>query len=71
MEKKGRSRSQLLPVVVLLMLPLIGGCGSFGGFDSLGGGGGGRPNMAQAGGNDPAGVPKALELTPGWVAERV
>ena len=41
LEKKGRSRSQLLPVVVLLMLPLIGGCGSFGGFNSLGGGGGG------------------------------
>ncbi|MGD8768345.1 MAG: outer membrane protein assembly factor BamD, partial [Methyloceanibacter sp.] len=43
MGKKGRSRSRLLPVVVLLMLPLMGGCGSFGGFDSLGGGGGGGP----------------------------
>ena len=27
----------------------------------VGGGGGGRPNMAQAGGKDPAGIPAALE----------
>ena len=39
--------------------------------EQVGGKGGGRPDMAQAGGNDPAGVPKALELTPAWVAERV
>jgi alanyl-tRNA synthetase len=37
----------------------------------VGGKGGGRPDMAQAGGSDPAGVPKALELVPHWVAERL
>ena len=39
--------------------------------EQVGGKGGGRPDMAQAGGNDPAGVHRALELTPAWVAERV
>ncbi|QUX92979.1 alanine--tRNA ligase [Marinomonas sp. A3A] len=33
--------------------------------------GGGRPDMAQAGGNNPDGLSAALELVPGWVAERV
>jgi alanyl-tRNA synthetase len=33
--------------------------------------GGGRPDMAQAGGNNPEGLSAALELVPGWVAERV
>ena len=36
----------------------------------VGGKGGGRPDMAQAGGTDPAGIPAALELVSGWVAER-
>jgi alanyl-tRNA synthetase len=39
--------------------------------ERVGGKGGGRPDMAQAGGSDPAGVPKALELVPDWVAERL
>ncbi len=33
--------------------------------------GGGRPDMAQAGGNNPESLPAALALVPGWVAERV
>jgi alanyl-tRNA synthetase len=36
----------------------------------VGGKGGGRPDMAQAGGSDPAGIPAALELVPVWVAQR-
>jgi alanyl-tRNA synthetase len=36
----------------------------------VGGKGGGRPDMAQAGGNEPAGIPAALELVPAWVSER-
>ncbi|MCK7583128.1 MAG: alanine--tRNA ligase [Chromatiales bacterium] len=39
--------------------------------EKVGGKGGGRPDMAQAGGNDPAGLPAALELVPGWVAARL
>ncbi len=35
---------------------LIKGIASF-----VGGGGGGRPNMAQAGGKNPAGIPQAIE----------
>ena len=35
--------------------------------EQVGGKGGGRPDMAQAGGSDPNGVPKALELTLSWV----
>ena len=31
----------------------------------VGGGGGGRPGMAQAGGKDPAGIPEALKAVPG------
>jgi alanyl-tRNA synthetase len=37
----------------------------------VGGKGGGRPDMAQAGGSDPAGIPAALELVPRWVQERI
>ena len=33
--------------------------------------GGGRPDMAQAGGNNPDGLSAALALVPDWVAERV
>ncbi|MGD8957603.1 MAG: alanine--tRNA ligase [Chromatiaceae bacterium] len=39
--------------------------------EQVGGKGGGRPDMAQAGGSDPNGVAKALELAHGWVAERL
>jgi alanyl-tRNA synthetase len=35
--------------------------------EKVGGKGGGRPDMAQAGGNDPAGLPAALALVDGWV----
>ncbi|MBK5965889.1 alanine--tRNA ligase [Thiocystis minor] len=37
----------------------------------VGGKGGGRADMAQAGGNDPAGLPAALELVDGWVRSRL
>jgi len=37
----------------------------------IGGKGGGRPDMAQAGGNEPAKVPAALGSVKGWVAERL
>ncbi|MEM1111052.1 MAG: alanine--tRNA ligase [Pseudomonadota bacterium] len=33
----------------------------------LGGKGGGRPDMAQGGGSDAAGLPEALKAVPGWV----
>jgi alanyl-tRNA synthetase len=36
----------------------------------VGGKGGGRPDMAQAGGTDPSGLPKALQDVAQWVAER-
>ena len=36
----------------------------------VGGKGGGRPDMAQAGGTDPAGLPQALAGVVGWVGER-
>jgi len=34
----------------------------------VGGGGGGRPDLAQAGGKDPAKIDEALAAVPGWVA---
>jgi alanyl-tRNA synthetase len=37
----------------------------------VGGKGGGRPDMAQAGGTNAAALPKALESVPGWVEERL
>ncbi len=37
----------------------------------VGGKGGGRADMAQAGGTDAAGLPKALASVQGWVAERL
>ena len=37
----------------------------------VGGKGGGRPDMAQAGGNDPAGLPDALGLVGEWVRTRL
>jgi alanyl-tRNA synthetase len=37
----------------------------------IGGKGGGRPDMAQAGGNDAANLPAALDSVPAWVAQRL
>jgi len=37
----------------------------------VGGKGGGRPDMAQAGGTDAAALPAALAAVIGWVGERV
>ncbi|MCB1785098.1 MAG: alanine--tRNA ligase [Gammaproteobacteria bacterium] len=39
--------------------------------EQVGGKGGGRPDMAQAGGSDPAGIPKALELARSWAGEKL
>jgi alanyl-tRNA synthetase len=36
-----------------------------------GGGGGGRPDMAQAGGKNPAQLPEALEFVKEWVSEQI
>ena len=37
----------------------------------VGGKGGGRADMAQAGGTDPSGLPEALRAVAGWVGQRV
>ncbi len=37
----------------------------------VGGKGGGRPDMAQAGGTDPAALPSALASVPAWVGQRL
>ncbi len=37
--------------------------------EKVGGRGGGRPDMAQAGGPDPAGIPAALDLVGSWVKD--
>jgi alanyl-tRNA synthetase len=39
--------------------------------EKVGGRGGGRPDMAQAGGSDPAGIPAALDLVGDWVRSKV
>jgi alanyl-tRNA synthetase len=39
--------------------------------EKVGGKGGGRPDMAQAGGSDPAGLPDALGLVGNWVQTRL
>ena len=39
--------------------------------EKVGGKGGGRPDMAQAGGNQPEALPEALALVEGWVREKV
>ena len=38
---------------------------------AVGGKGGGRPDMAQAGGTDPSKLPAALDSVKSWVAERL
>jgi len=37
----------------------------------VGGKGGGKPDMAMAGGTDPKGLPSALQSVQSWVAERL
>ena len=37
----------------------------------VGGRGGGRPDMAQGGGNDPAGIANAVERAKSWIAEKL
>ena len=37
----------------------------------VGGKGGGRPDMAMAGGNDPAALPEALNKVPDWIKEKL
>jgi alanyl-tRNA synthetase len=39
--------------------------------EPLGGSGGGRPNLAQAGGKDAGKMEEALGLVPGWVEEKL
>jgi alanyl-tRNA synthetase len=39
--------------------------------EQVGGKGGGRPDFAQAGGNDPSRLDSALESVPAWVAEQL
>ncbi|MGQ9568489.1 MAG: DHHA1 domain-containing protein, partial [Anaerolineae bacterium] len=36
---------------------------------AVGGGGGGRPTLAEAGGRDPGRLPEALARVPAWVDE--
>jgi alanyl-tRNA synthetase len=39
--------------------------------EQVGGRGGGRPDFAEAGGNDPSGLDAALDSVPGWVAAQL
>jgi len=39
--------------------------------EQVGGKGGGRADMAQAGGNDPSGLEAALTTVPEWVREQI
>lgn len=39
--------------------------------EAVGGGGGGRPTMAQAGGKDPARISEALDRVPGWIEDHL
>jgi alanyl-tRNA synthetase len=39
--------------------------------EQVGGRGGGRPDLAQAGGNDPSGLAKALQDVPEWVRQQL
>jgi alanyl-tRNA synthetase len=39
--------------------------------EQVGGRGGGRPDFAEAGGNDPSALDAALDSVPGWVAEQL
>jgi len=39
--------------------------------EQVGGRGGGRPDMAQAGGNDPSGLEAALKAVPDWVRQKL
>ncbi len=39
--------------------------------EKVGGRGGGRPDMAQAGGSDPSRIDEALDAVPGWVREHL
>ncbi len=39
--------------------------------EQVGGRGGGRPDMAQAGGNDPAALDGALKQVPDWIRDQL
>jgi hypothetical protein len=61
------------PSTVAMRVELYGGSGGRNrlGSQSLGGKGGGRADMAQAGGTDPQGLPAALAGVQAWVGERL
>ena len=45
--------------------------GEFAAREKVGGKGGGRPDMAMAGGNDPAALPTAFAIVEPWVNQRL